>query len=237
MRKEFKNRQEAGKRLGEKLKASIQGNDVVVVALPRGGVPIGFEVAKELQAPLDICVVRKLGVPRHPELAMGAIASGGVMVLNQELLAAANISSPEIDAVVEREKKELERRERVYRSSCPVWNLRDRQAIVVDDGIATGCTVRAAIAALQKLQPISIIVAAPVIAPSTSQELVNLGTKVISLIAPEPLYAISFWYDNFNQTTDEEVVKLLNNLSASPLVTGPVFGHTSSLCGQGTFDK
>ncbi len=211
MRKEFKHRQEAGKRLGEKLKASILGNDVVVVALPRGGVPIGFEVAKVLQAPLDICVVRKLGVPRHPELAMGAIATGGVMVLNQELLASANISSAEIETVIERERRELERRERVYRSSCPEWNVGDKAAIVVDDGIATGCTVRAAIVALQKLQPISIIIAAPVIPPSTIQELINLGTEVIYLIAPEPLYAISFWYENFNQTTDEEVLQILNS--------------------------
>lgn len=218
MRKEFKNRQEAGKKLGEKLKASIQGNDVVVVALPRGGVPIGFEVAKVLQAPLDICVVRKLGVPRHPELAMGAIATGGVMVLNQELVSGANIPSAEIEAVVERERRELERRERVYRSCCPVWNVGGSQAIIVDDGIATGCTMRAAIAsltyrfaALQKQQLISIIVAAPVIPPSTIQELVNIGTKVIALVAPDPLYAISFWYENFTQTSDEEVLKILRD--------------------------
>ncbi|HIK10352.1 MAG TPA: phosphoribosyltransferase [Oscillatoriaceae cyanobacterium M33_DOE_052] len=215
MRKEFKNRQEAGQRLAEKLQASIQGDDVVVVALPRGGVPIGFEVARALHAPLDICVVRKLGVPRHPELAMGAIATGGVMVLNQELLASVNISSVEIQAVVERERRELERRERVYRGSCIIWNMRDRQAIVVDDGIATGCTMRAAIAALQKLEAKTITVAAPVIPPSTSQELVNLGTKVISLVTPEPLYAISFWYENFTQTTDEEVLKLLQDAKSA----------------------
>ena len=203
------NRTEAGRLLAKKLAAYANRSDVLVLGLPRGGVPVAFEVAKALNLPLDICLVRKLGVPGHKELAMGAIAMGGVMVLNDEVIKWRRISRQAIDAVARRERLELRRRDRLYRGDRPIPDLRNRTVILIDDGIATGSTLRAAIAALRKLQPKSIVVAVPVAPPSTCNQLQAEVDEVVCLRTPEPLSSISLWYEDFSQTTDEEVRHLL----------------------------
>ncbi len=203
------NRTEAGRLLAKKLTAYANRSDVLVLGLPRGGVPVAFEVAKALNLPLDICLVRKLGVPGHKELAMGAIAMGGVMVLNDEVIKWRRISRQAIDAVARRERLELRRRDRLYRGDRPIPDLRNRTVILIDDGIATGSTLRAAIAALRKLQPKSIVVAVPVAPPSTCNQLQAEVDEVVCLRTPEPLSSISLWYEDFSQTTDEEVRHLL----------------------------
>src|ERR1700736_4020647 len=171
--KRFSDRREAGRLLAAKLAAYANRPNVVVLALPRGGVPVGFEVAQALNAPLDVFVVRKLGVPGHEELAMGAIASGGVRILNRDVLSYVPLSQKAIDEVAAREQQELERRERSYRGSRPPLDVRDKRVVVVDDGLATGSTMRAAVAALKKMNPRAIIVAVPVAAPQTCEEFRN----------------------------------------------------------------
>jgi putative phosphoribosyl transferase len=205
----FRDRSSAGQQLASKLSAYANRADVLVIGLPRGGVPVAAEVAKALHAPLDICLVRKLGVPGHKELAMGAIASGGVRVLNDNVLNWLGISDEMIDEVAARELRELERRDRAYRGDRPPPDLRDRTIILVDDGLATGSTMRAAIAAIRQQSPQHIVVAVPVGAPDTCDEIRGEVDKVICLMTQDPLYAIGIWYEIFTQTTDAEVCKLL----------------------------
>jgi putative phosphoribosyl transferase len=215
MKTRFRNRTEAGRQLAQVLKAYANRADVIVLGLPRGGVPVAYEVAKALNAPLDICIVRKLGVPGHKELAMGAIASGGVRVLNYDVLGWLEISGKTIDEVAERELRELQRRDRIYRGDRPQPKVKDRTIILVDDGLATGSTMRAAIAVLKAQQPKEIIIAVPVAPADVCQELNTEVDSVICLNTPEPFYAIGLWYENFAQTTDEEVCSLLANQLAS----------------------
>jgi putative phosphoribosyl transferase len=206
----FRDRLEAGRLLGDELTPRFdRAQNLIVLALPRGGVPVGAEVARALDAPLDVFIVRKLGVPGHEELAMGAIASGGVRVLNQDVLRYMPIPQKAIDDVTAREQLELVRRERSYRGSRPPLDVRDKTVIVVDDGLATGSTMRAAVAALRKMQPRSITVAVPVAAPQTCSEFQDEGIDLVCLRTPDPFEAVGLWYEDFSQTSDEEVHELL----------------------------
>lgn len=209
MTRRLQNRTEAGQWLATQLKAYANRPEVLVLALPRGGVPVGFEVAKTLNVPLDICLVRKLGVPGHEELAMGAIATGGVMLRNEAVVRELRISEAAIAQVADSERQELARRERLYRGDRPVPNVRDRILLLVDDGIATGATLRAAIASLRPQQPKAIVVAVPVAPPSVCEELKQEADDVICLLTPTPFNAIGLWYEDFSQTTDAEVRNLL----------------------------
>lgn len=205
----FRNRSEAGKLLASHLTQYADRTDVLVLGLPRGGVPVAFEVAKTLNVPLDICLVRKLGVPGNKEVAMGAIASGGVRVLNDDLVGDWRISKKTIDEVAARELQELQRRDHVYRGDRLPPNLCNQIVILVDDGLATGSTMRAAITTLRLQQPQRIVVAIPVSSIEAYQDLRTEVDEVVCLKTPEPFYAIGLWYENFAQTTDEEVCKLL----------------------------
>jgi putative phosphoribosyl transferase len=205
----FQNRREAGVRLAQKLAAYAGNSGVLVLGLPRGGVPVAFEVAQALAAPLDVFVVRKLGVPGHRELAMGAIASGGVRVLNQDVLGVLNISNAMIDMVAAQEEAELERQQRAYRGDAPFPSLGGRIVIVVDDGLATGSTMRAAVRALRRSDPVRIVVAAPVAAAETYRSLSKEADEVVCVEVPESFYAVSVWYQEFEQTSDLEVRDLL----------------------------
>jgi putative phosphoribosyl transferase len=209
MTAKFRNRMEAGRMLASMLAIYANRSDVTILALPRGGVPVAFEVAQALQVPLDICLVRKLGVPEHKELAMGAIAMHDVLVINHSIVEKLNISRDTIDRVTALEKQELARRDRMYRGDRAFPSLRDRTVILIDDGIATGATLRAAISAIRQSDPAQIIVAVPVAPESTCTELLALVDKVICLKKPEPLHSISYWYEDFSQTTDVEVNQLL----------------------------
>jgi predicted phosphoribosyltransferase len=205
----FKDRYDAGRFLATKLTAYANRPEVVVLALPRGGVPIGYEVAEALHAPLDVFLVRKLGVPGQRELAMGAIASGGVRVLNAALIRALQIPSQAIEAVIAEEEAELARRERAYRGDRPPLVVRGRTAILVDDGLATGSTMRAAAQALRQEDAAQIVVAVPVAPPETCAEFRTEVNDVVCALTPEPFYAVGLWYADFSQTTDEEVHDLL----------------------------
>jgi len=205
----FQNRTTAGQVLAEKLVAYANRCDVLVLGLPRGGVPVAFEVAKALHAPLDVFLVRKLGVPGQEELAMGAIASGGVRVLNYDIVEALHLSEAVIERVAARQQQELERRERLYRQNRPLPQIRDRTVILVDDGLATGATMRAAVEALQLQQPAAIVVAVPVASPETYRELANKVDEVVCVETPVPFYSVGSWYDEFPQTTDTQVRELL----------------------------
>lgn len=209
----FINRSEAGRLLGDALKAYANRSEVIILALPRGGVPVGFEVAKALSAPLDLMLVRKLGVPGHRELAMGAIATGGARILNQDVIAMYNISAETIDQVAASEQSELQRRSQAYRDELPEPDLNNRCVILVDDGIATGATMRAAVAALRQAGPSEIVVAVPVGAPTTLNLLRNEADKVICLAVPDMLFSIGQWYSDFTQVSDEEVRDLLASVS------------------------
>ena len=191
------------------LEKFAQRDDVVVLALPRGGVPVGYEVARALGAPLDVFVVRKLGLPGHPEFAMGAIASGDVKVLNEEVVATFSVSQEAIDAVTRRERLELARRERAYRDGRPLLPIEGRLVILVDDGLATGSTMRAAVLAIRRLHPARIVVAVPVGASQTCRDLREIADEVVCVLTPEPFQAVGLWYTEFSQTTDEEVRQLL----------------------------
>jgi putative phosphoribosyl transferase len=206
----FRNRTDAGKRLAEELRAYADRSDVIVLGLPRGGVPIGFEVAQALRAPLDVFLVRKLGVPGHEELAMGAIASGGVRVMNERVMKMLSIPQKRIDAVAAEEQSELERRERLYRDGRPAPRVRGKTVILVDDGLATGSTMRAAVTALRQLDPQRIVVAVPVGAADTCDEFQDEADEVICATAPDPFYAVGYWYADFEPTSDEEVRELLS---------------------------
>jgi putative phosphoribosyl transferase len=206
----FKNRSEAGRFLAQKLEEYTNNPNVVVLALPRGGVPVAYEVAQALKAPLDIFVVRKLGVPGYDELAMGAIATGGIRVLNPRVVGYLDISDEMIEKVAVRERRELERRERLYRGTRPAINVRGRTAIIVDDGMATGSTMRAAVRALRQQQPEKIVVAVPVGARETCDSFAKeVDTMCICAITPEPFDGVGLWYRDFEQTSDDEVRQLL----------------------------
>jgi predicted phosphoribosyltransferase len=214
----FRDRTDAGRRLAGKL-ARYQGrDDVLVLALPRGGVPVGAEVAQALGAPLDVFLVRKLGVPGHEELAMGAIASGGVRVLNEDVVDQLRISPRWIDAVAAEEGEELARREAAYRDGRPAPDVRGKTVILVDDGLATGASMKAAVAALRRLGPERIVAAVPVGAPDTCRELGELADAVVCAETPDPFYAVGSWYADFEQTSDEEVRELL--AAAQPAAAG-----------------
>ncbi len=205
----FRDRRDAGRLLAEKLAAYANRPDVLMLALPRGGVPVAYEVARRLVAPLDVFVVRKLGVPGHEELAMGAVATGGVRVLNDQLVEQLGIPDQMIDAVAARERQELARRERLYRGGRPPPDVRGRTVILVDDGLATGATMYAAIEALRKQNPGRIVVAVPTASPDTCEEMKAKADDVICAITPDPFQAVGRWYQDFSQTSDEEVADLL----------------------------
>jgi putative phosphoribosyl transferase len=209
MKQRFHDRTEAGKLLAAQLGEYADRSDVWVLGLPRGGVPVAYEIAQALNLPLDICLVRKLGVPGQPELAMGAIAPDDVMVLNHEILKSIGISHPALQQVIEDEKQELERRDRAYRENRPDPDVQGKTVILVDDGIATGSTLRAAIATLRQKNPKEIVVAVPVAPVSTCESLRAIVDKIICLSLPEPLISIGMWYVDFSQTSDQEVRHLL----------------------------
>jgi predicted phosphoribosyltransferase len=205
----FRDRADAGRVLATKLTAYAGRPDVLVLALPRGGVPVGFEVARALDAPLDVFLVRKLGLPDFPELAMGAIATGGVQVLNQDVVRATGVPEAVVASVTSQERRELERRERAYRGDRPPPDVRGRVAILVDDGLATGASMRAAVEALRRLGPARVVVAVPVGSPQTCEEFQEEADEAICARTPEPFFGVGRWYDDFSQTTDEEVRGLL----------------------------
>jgi predicted phosphoribosyltransferase len=211
----FADRLDAGRLLADRLKHLAGRPDVVVLALPRGGVPVGNEVAHALGAPLDVFVVRKLGFPGHPELAMGAIASGGVRVLNDDVLESWAVPRAAIDEVTRAEQLELERRERAYRDGRPLAAVEGRVVILVDDGLATGSTMRAAVLAVRRLRPAQIVVAVPVGARDTCQALGDVADEVVCAFTPEPFRAVGLWYADFSQTSDEEVRRILARATAA----------------------
>ncbi|MBD3881318.1 phosphoribosyltransferase [Phormidium tenue FACHB-886] len=211
----FRDRQDAGQQLAAKLSQYANRLDVLVLALPRGGVPVAYEIAQELKVPLDICLVRKLGVPGQEELAMGAIATGDILVLNQEVLQSMDISRSSLVEVAAAEKLELERRQKTYRGDRLAPEVSNHTVILVDDGIATGSTLRAAIAVLQQQNPREIIVAVPVAPPSSYEALKTEVSEVVSLLTPTHLNSIGQWYRDFSQTSDEEVCRLLEQAAKS----------------------
>jgi predicted phosphoribosyltransferase len=206
----FRDRIEAGEALGDALARYADRDDVVVLGLPRGGVPIASEVARKLRVPFDVFVVRKLGVPGHEELAMGAIATGGTRIVNDDVVGPLGIPAEVIDRVARSEQMELERREELYRGGRDLVSLRNRIVIVVDDGLATGSTMRAAVMAVRQQQPARVIVAAPVGAPSTCADLGREADEVVCVRTPEPFLAVGLWYQDFSPTSDHEVRDLLN---------------------------
>ena len=210
MNQAFADRREAGRELASNLRHVTNGDNVVVLALPRGGVPVAYEVAEALNAPLDIFLVRKLGLPGYPELAMGAIASGGVRVLNPEVVRFYGVSSAAIEAVARDEGRELERREREYRRGKPMTDVRNKTVILVDDGLATGSTMRAAVEAIRQHHPARVIVAVPVGAPATCEEFADITDETVCARMPPQFSAVGLWYRDFSQTTDDEVRSLLD---------------------------
>lgn len=214
MTRPFTDRASAGRTLAKKLE-HLRGRNVIVLGLPRGGVPVAFEVAQALGAPLDILNVRKLGVPWHEELAMGAIGTGGVRVLNNDIIMSMGIRKDELDEVTARQQLELDRRERLYRSGRPAPALHNRIAVLVDDGIATGATVRAAIEVVRAQQPSAIVLAVPVVQESVAEELRQDVHELVSVITPADLIAIGVWYDSFPQLTDDEVRRTLSRGNAA----------------------
>jgi putative phosphoribosyl transferase len=216
----FKDRTDAGQFLARKLESFKDRPDVLVLALPRGGVPVAFEVAVALHARLDVFVVRKLGAPNHEELAFGAIASGGVTVLNQEIIEAVGISENQINATVAREQIELARRERAYRDDIPSPSHKGAHVILIDDGIATGSTMLAAVRALRKENVAEIIVAVPVAAAAVCNQLLLEVDSIVCAATPEPFQAVGIWYEDFSQTTDEEVRQLIKRTARQRVSSG-----------------
>jgi predicted phosphoribosyltransferase len=205
----FRDRREAGRLLARYLLQHEGDAGVLVLALPRGGVPVGYEVATRLGSPLDVFVVRKLGVPGHEEVGMGAIATGGVIVLDHDLIARLRIPRHMIDAILSDEERELRRREEVYRGELPPLDVAGKTVVLVDDGLATGSTMRAAIAALRAQRPKRIAVAVPISDPSICEQLRDEADEVVCAMTPEPFYAVGLWYEDFSQTSDDEVRELL----------------------------
>jgi predicted phosphoribosyltransferase len=219
----FRDRSEAGRWLAERLQAYAGRPDVIVLALPRGGVPVAFELARSLHAPLDVFLVRKLGLPGQEELAMGAIASGGVRVLNDDVVGALNVPASVIDRVAREEERELRRREQSYRGSRPAPDVQGKVVILVDDGLATGSTMRAAVRAVKQMQPARVVVAVPVAAQATRDDIGEEVDEIVCSVPPEPFLAVGRWYQDFSQTTDEEVHDLLDRAGreAAPAVRTP----------------
>lgn len=205
----FQDRAEAGRALAERLVQYTDHPNTLVLALPRGGVPVAFEIAETLKLPLDIFVVRKLGLPGHEEFAIGAIASGGARVLNQDLIHRLSIDDKLVEQIVAREQKELERRERTYRGQYPASDFQGQTLILVDDGMATGSSMHAAIMALREQRPAALIVAVPIAARSTCDELASFADEVVCLETPLNFRAVGLWYRDFSQVTDEEVIDLI----------------------------
>jgi putative phosphoribosyl transferase len=205
----FPDRSGAGRQLAARLAHYAGRDNVLVLALPRGGVPVGYEVARALEVPLDVFLVRKLGTPGHEELAMGAIASGGIRVLNNQVVRVLRPPEEVIARVEAEERRELERREREYRGDRPPLDVRGKTVILVDDGLATGSTMRAAVAAVRRLGPARVVVAVPVGAPETCEEFEGEADETVCAREPDPFFAVGAWYDDFSQTTDEEVRELL----------------------------
>jgi putative phosphoribosyl transferase len=215
MFKRFKDRTDAGRQIAAML-THLRGQNVIVLGLPRGGLPVAYEVAHALHAPLDLLNVRKLGVPWHEELAMGAIAGGGVRVLNNEVIMATGVTQEDLDEVTALQRAEIDRRERLYRAGRPAPDLRGRVVVLVDDGIATGATVRAAITVIRAQQPLRLVLAVPVAQSSVAAELAREVDEFVTVRAPGDLYAIGVWYDHFPQLTDEEVVRIMARAAAEP---------------------
>ncbi|HEX6536635.1 MAG TPA: phosphoribosyltransferase [Gemmatimonadaceae bacterium] len=213
MPRRFTGRTEAGRELALRL-AHLRDLDPIVLALPRGGLPVAHEIARSLRAPLDVLIVRKLGVPWHPELAMGAIATGGVRALNDDVIAETGVTEEELEAATARERAELDRRERVYRAGRPAPALRGRTVVLVDDGIATGATVRAAIAVVRAQDPARLVLAVPVVQASIAIELSRDVDEIACVLAPRELFAIGAWYDSFPQLADEDVRATLDRAAA-----------------------
>ncbi|KAI9105994.1 phosphoribosyltransferase-like protein [Phlyctochytrium arcticum] len=211
------NRQDAGRQLARHptLKAYASNPSALILALPRGGVPVAYELAKCLHIPMDVLVVRKLGIPGHEETAMGAIATGGAKYLNQDMIRMLRIKDEDVERVTQREMAELDRRTHTYRSNRPFPSLTHKIVILVDDGIATGATLRAGIRAVRNLNPTKIVVAVPVGPPDSVQELKELADEVVCLHMPEPFHAVGLWYETFGQTEDEEVIRLLDQAAAA----------------------
>jgi predicted phosphoribosyltransferase len=226
MESPFANRAEAGRVLAGYLTAYANREDVVILALPRGGVPVGVPVAKKLNAPLDVFVVRKLGVPGHEELAMGAITSGGLRVLNSDIIEGLCIPAEAIECATAREQQELQRRELAKRDGRPGRVLVHRIVSLIDDGLASGKTMRAAAAAVRQRQPRRLIIAVPTAAPETCRSIHDDADEVICAITPDPFHAVGLWYRDFNQTTDEEVRALLSAANAPRLNAAPVLQTT-----------
>jgi putative phosphoribosyl transferase len=210
----FRDRREAGRELARRLQKYAGRQDLIVLGIPRGGVPVAFEVASALKAPLDIFVSRKLGVPGQEELAFGAVASGGTRILDEEIVSAVGISEAEIERIAARETQELLRREQVFRAGRPPLDLAGKTVVLVDDGIATGASIRVAIAALRQRRTAEIVVAAPVVPLSTYERLRRESDDVICVHTPKSFYAIGEFYDDFSQVTDEEVIELLRQASS-----------------------
>ena len=206
----FHDRRDAGRQLAGRLKKFANRSDLLVLALPRGGVPVAFEVACALGAPLDAFVVRKLGVPGHEELAMGALASGDVRVLDQQLIEILGLSDTEVSKVTDKARAELQRREALYRGSRPIPEVRGKTVMLIDDGLATGATMKAAIASLRQKEPETIVVAVPVAALETCEGLRDMADEVICAFLPDLFVAVGRWYRDFSQTSDEEVRLLLD---------------------------
>lgn len=209
MERVFQDRREAGQVLAAMLSGYRDRPDVVVLGLPRGGVPVAYEIATSLRAPLDVMVVRKLGVPGHEELAMGAIASGGVQVVNEEVVRYLSLPPAVLASVAGMEQQELARRERVYRGERPPLAVERRTVILVDDGLATGSTMRAAVTALRRRHPARIVIAVPTAAPETCEELKRDVDEIVCAMTPTPFFGVGQWYEKFDQTSDEEVRELL----------------------------
>jgi putative phosphoribosyl transferase len=205
----FRNRSAAGRALAARLTKYANRPDALVLALPRGGVPVAYEVAAALNVPLDVFLVRKLGVPGQEELAMGAIASGGTRVMNEDVVRFLHLDERHIASVVAREQQEIERRERAYRDGRPPLDLRDRSVIVIDDGLATGATMRAAARAIRAQGPAEVVIAVPVAARETCEDLRNEVDEIVCATTPDPFHAVGLWYQDFDQTTDDEVRALL----------------------------
>ena len=205
----FDDRRDAGRQLGAVLRPLGPSSGVVVLGLPRGGIPVAFEVASIIEAPLDVCVVRKLGVPGHEEVAMGAIATGGVEMLNTRTIRALQITPEAITRTLDRERRELERRERAYRGDHPPVEIRGRTVILVDDGLATGASMTAAVTALRRRGPRAIVVAVPVASTSACADLRRLTDGCVCVVTSEPFQGVGQWYADFSQTTDDEVRELL----------------------------
>jgi putative phosphoribosyl transferase len=212
----FRDRSDAGRQLATRLMRYAGRPDVLVLALPRGGVPVAYEVAKQLGATLDVFLVRKLGVPGYEELAMGAIASGGVRVINDEVVSYLKIPEEVINAVAAEEQQELERREKEYRGDRPPPDVKGRAVILIDDGLATGSTMRAAAAALREQDPARIVVAVPVSAPETCDDFRSEVDEIVCAVTPDPFRGVGLWYEDFSQTIDEEVRELLERARQKP---------------------